>query len=414
MPYTAIVGLQWGDEGKGKVIDYLAEDYDVVVRFQGGANAGHSVYVGDKFFAFHLIPSGMLREDVVGVIGPGVVIDPDAFLKELRELEEMVGSLRGRLFVDPRTHVVMPYHKQEDALFEAASDKPIGTTRRGIGPTNRDRYGRLGIRVGDTLRPTYLKEYMRRPYDFNRKIVEAYGGSMPPFEDLYGYLVEFGERVEPYVLDTVVLLEDMERKGARILLEGAQGTYLDINFGTYPYVTSSHPISGGATVGAGVPPWKIDRVVGVFKAYTTRVGEGPFPTEDNGEAGRRLRDIGGEYGATTGRPRRCGWLDVPLITYASVLNGVTDLFITKMDVLDEIGIYRAAVEYEIRGKRVSHPPAYSADWYDLKPVYEDFPSGESLIEEVEQRTGVPVRFVSVGKEREAVIERKTGGKYGKA
>lgn len=396
------------------MIDYLAGDYDVVVRYQGGANAGHSVYAEGKFFAFHLIPSGMLREDVVGVIGPGVVIDPDALMRELESLEEMVGSLKGRLFVDPRTHIVMPYHRMEDALFEAAADRPIGTTKRGIGPTNRDRYGRMGIRVGDTLRPAYLKEYMRRPYDFNRRVVEAYGGSMPPFEELYSYLTEFGERIAPYVMDTVLLLEDMEKKGARILLEGAQGTYLDVNFGTYPYVTSSHPISGGATIGAGIPPWKIDRVVGVFKAYTTRVGEGPFPTEEEGEVGERLREIGGEYGATTGRPRRCGWLDLPLIVYAATVNGVTDLFMTKMDVLEELGTYRAAVEYEIRGERTPYPPAYSADWYEIRPVYEDFPSGEGLISEVERRTGVPVRFVSVGKERDAVIERKKGGKYGKA
>lgn len=269
MPYTAIVGLQWGDEGKGKVIDYLAVDYDAVVRYQGGANAGHTVYADGKAFTFHLLPSGMLREDVVGVIGPGVVVDPDALIRELEALEGTVGSLKGRLFLDARTHIVMPYHKQEDALFEAAADRPIGTTKRGIGPTNRDRYGRMGIRVGDTLRPSYLREYMRRAYDFNRRVVEAYGGEMPPFEELYAYLLEFGERMAPYVTDTVLLLEEMERKGARILLEGAQGTYLDVNFGTYPYVTSSHPITGGATIGAGIPPWKIDRVVGVFKAYTT-------------------------------------------------------------------------------------------------------------------------------------------------
>ncbi len=413
MPYTAIVGLQWGDEGKGKVIDYLASDYDVVVRYQGGANAGHTVYAEGKSFTFHLIPSGMLREDVVGVIGPGVVVDPEALIRELESLERMVGSLRGRLFLDPRTHIVMPYHRLEDALFEAAADRPIGTTRRGIGPTNRDRYGRMGIRVGDTLRPAYLKEYLKRPYDFNRRVVEAYGGDMPSFEDLYSYLTEFGERVAPYVRDTVLLLEDMERKGARILLEGAQGTYLDVNFGTYPYVTSSHPISGGATVGAGIPPWKIDRVVGVFKAYTTRVGEGPFPTEENGEVGRKLRDLGGEYGATTGRPRRCGWLDLPLVLYASTINGVTDLFMTKMDVLEDLGTYRAAVEYDIRGERTPYPPAYSSDWYEIRPIYEEFPSGDELISEVERKTGIPVRFVSVGKDREAVIERKTGGKYGK-
>ncbi|NPA79494.1 MAG: adenylosuccinate synthase [Thermotogae bacterium] len=406
MPYTAIVGLQWGDEGKGKVIDFLAKDYDAVVRFQGGANAGHSVYADGKFFAFHLIPSGMLWEDVVGIMGPGMVIDPDAFLRELGELSEMVGPLEGRLFLDPRAHIVMPYHKLEDALFEAAADRPIGTTRRGIGPTNRDRYGRLGIRVGDTLRPAYLKEHMRRAYDFNRRVVEAYGGEMPSYEELYSWLVDFGERIRPYVRDTVEMLDELERKGARILLEGAQGTYLDINFGTYPYVTSSHPISGGATVGGGIAPWKIDRVVGVFKAYTTRVGEGPFPTEEHGEVGERLREIGGEYGATTGRPRRCGWLDIPMVAYATLINGITDLFATKMDVLDELGIYRAAVGYDLGGRRLRYPSPYSADWYEVKPIYEDYPSGDALLEAVERAAGVDVVFVSVGKDRDAVIERQ--------
>ena len=211
MSYTAIVGLQWGDEGKGKVIDYLARDYDVVVRFQGGANAGHSVYANGKSFVFHLIPSGMLWEDVVGVIGPGVVIDPEAFVKEISDLEKTVGDLKGRLFVDPRAHIVMPYHRQEDALFEASSDKPIGTTKKGIGPTNRDRYGRLGIRVGDTLRRDYLREHLRRPYDFNKRVVESYGGVMPPFEEIYEYLLEFGERISPYVADGV--LRDLHHKG---------------------------------------------------------------------------------------------------------------------------------------------------------------------------------------------------------
>ncbi|NPB03001.1 MAG: adenylosuccinate synthase [Thermotogae bacterium] len=406
MPYTAIVGLQWGDEGKGKVIDYLAGDYDVIVRFQGGANAGHSVHAGGKSFTFHLLPSGMLHEGVVGVIAPGLAVDPEELLGELRRLEEVVGSLSGRLFLDPRTHVVLPYHKKEDSLFEESSDNPIGTTRRGIGPANRDRYARIGIRVGDTLRPSRLKEHLRRSYDFNRKLVEIYGDRIPPFEEIYDFLLEFGRKVEPYVEDTVILLTKEERRGARILLEGAQGTFLDTNFGTYPYVTSSHPISGGATIGAGIPPWKIDRVVGVFKTYTTRVGEGPFPTEEKGELGERLRRIGGEYGATTGRPRRCGWLDIPMIRYAILLNGVTELFITKVDVLQEVGIYRMALEYEINGERIPYPPPFSSDWYHLRPIYRDFSTLEEFLDAVERETGVDLNFVSVGKERSAVIERQ--------
>ena len=408
MPYTAIVGLQWGDEGKGKVIDYLAKDYDAVVRFQGGANAGHTVYVNGKKFSFHILPSGLLREEVIGMVGPGVVIDPESFKNEVEDLKFQVGDLKGRLFVDPRAHIVMPYHKLEDDLFEMHSEKPIGTTKRGIGPANRDRYARLGIRLGDILRPSYLKEYLNRAYDFNRRIVESYGESFFEKGQIWDFLMEFAEYVKPFVADTVLLLENLEKEGARILLEGAQGTYLDVNFGTYPFVTSSHTISGGATVGAGIAPWKIKRVVGVFKAYTTRVGEGPFPTEEKSEMGERLKEEGGEYGTTTGRARRCGWLDIPLIRYASVINGVTDLFVTKVDVLDKLGIYRAAVEYELFNERIDFPPAYSEDWYHLKPVYKDYPSWERMIGEIEETLKIEVRFVSTGKEREEVIERKGG------
>jgi adenylosuccinate synthase len=408
MPYTAIVGLQWGDEGKGKVIDYLAKDYDAVVRFQGGANAGHTVYVNGKKFSFHILPSGLLREDVVGIIGPGVVIDPESFKNEVEGLYPHVGDLKGRLFVDPRAHIVMPYHKLEDALFEAHSEKPIGTTKRGIGPANRDKYARLGIRIGDILRPSYLKEHINRAYDFNKRIVESYGESFFDRDELWDLLMEFAEYVKPFVADTVLLLEDLEKSGARILLEGAQGTYLDVSFGTYPFVTSSHTISGSATVGSGIAPWKIKRVIGVFKAYTTRVGEGPFPTEEISEIGERMKEEGGEFGTTTGRARRCGWLDIPLIHYASIINGVTDLFVTKVDVLEKIGIYRAAVEYKLFGERISFPPAYSEDWYHIEPVYKDYPSWEEMINEIEGILKVEVRFVSTGKDREEVIERKGG------
>jgi Adenylosuccinate synthase len=309
MPYTAIVGLQWGDEGKGKVIDYLAKDYDAVVRFQGGANAGHTVYVNGKKFSFHILPSGLLREEVIGMVGPGVVIDPESFKNEVEDLKFQVGDLKGRLFVDPRAHIVMPYHKLEDSLFEMHSEKPIGTTKRGIGPANRDRYARLGIRLGDILRPSYLKEYLNRAYDFNRRIVESYGESFFEKGQIWDFLMEFAEYVKPFVADTVLLLENLEKEGARILLEGAQGTYLDVNFGTYPFVTSSHTISGGATVGAGIAPWKIKRVVGVFKAYTTRVGEGPFPTEEKSEMGERLKEEGGNTERRrVGRGGVGGWI----------------------------------------------------------------------------------------------------------
>lgn len=408
MSYTAIVGLQWGDEGKGKVIDFLAKDYDAVVRFQGGANAGHTVYVNSNKFSFHILPSGLLREGVIGIIGPGVVIDPEVFKSEVENLKKHVGDLKGRLFLDPRAHIVMPYHKLEDALFEKYSKKPIGTTKRGIGPTNRDRYARFGIKVGDILRPVYLKEYMRRAYEFNKRIVESYGGEFFDYDYLYEFLSEFADYVSGFVRDVVLLIEELEKTGARILLEGAQGTYLDINFGTYPFVTSSHTISGGATVGAGIAPWKIKRVIGVFKAYTTRVGEGPFPTEELSKTGEMLKEIGGEYGTTTGRARRCGWLDIPMIRYACIINGCTDLFITKIDVLEKVGIYRAATSYELSGTVLHYPPSFSEDWYKIKPVYKDYASWMDMVEELEGITGVPITFVSIGKEREMVIERKGG------
>ncbi len=408
MSYTAIVGLQWGDEGKGKVIDYLARDYDAVIRYQGGANAGHTVYANGSRFSFHLLPSGLLWEDVMGIIGAGVVVDPEALIREMEGLKDVVGDLRGRLFIDPRAHIVMPYHKLEDELFEGASDKPIGTTRRGIGPTNRDRYARLGIRVGDVLRKNYLKDYIKRAYEFNGKIVRSFGGDIEPVSHFLNLLEGFADYISDYVADTISLIERLEKSGARILLEGAQGTYLDVNFGTYPYVTSSHPISGGASVGAGIAPWKIKRVIGVFKAYTTRVGEGPFPTEEMSEIGERLKEGGGEYGTTTGRARRCGWLDIPMIKYASLINGCTDLFITKVDVLEKIGIFRACVEYRLNGKPLGYPSPFAEDWYIVKPVYRDYDSWEGMVEDVERMTGIGVSFVSVGKEREEVIERKGG------
>ncbi|MEO0169642.1 MAG: adenylosuccinate synthetase, partial [candidate division WOR-3 bacterium] len=238
--------------------------------------------------------------------------------------------------------------------------------------------------------------------------VESYGEKFFDYDYLYGFLSDFADYVKDFVRDVVLLLEELEKTGARILLEGAQGTYLDINFGTYPFVTSSHTISGGATVGAGIAPWKIKRIIGVFKAYTTRVGEGPFPTEELSETGEMLKEIGGEYGTTTGRARRCGWLDIPMIRYACIINGCTDLFVTKIDVLEKVGIFRAAISYDLSGTLLNYPPPFSEDWYRVKPIYKDYPSWTDMLEEVEKITGVPITFVSVGKEREMVIERKGG------
>ncbi len=414
---TAVVGLQWGDEGKGKIVDFLAENYDVIARFQGGTNAGHTVIVGDEEFIFHLIPSGILRPQKVGIIGAGVVLDIETLLKEIELVERKTGPIKGRLLIDGRAQITMPYHKDEDALEETKKGG-IGTTKRGIGPTYRDKYWRIGIRVYDLFDEKRLVGAIEKSLTYNNHILKIFGGEKHySKEEIISLLSTWREKIKDFVDDTALFLNKSISEGKSVLLEGAQGTFLDITFGTYPYVTSSHTISGGATIGLGISPKKIDSIIGISKAYTTRVGKGPFPTELDDNLGEYLRQKGGEYGATTGRPRRCGWLDLVLLKYSVMLNGVTDLVITKLDVLDGLDEIKVATEYELPdGSRTRDLPH---DLEGVRPIYqsfrgwetvrgakrkEDFPENARIyLDFIQDYLGVNISMVSIGKERHEII-----------
>ena len=319
-----VLGLQWGDEGKGKIIDVLSDEFDVVVRYQGGANAGHTVQVDDDEFILHLVPSGILRPDIECIIGNGTVVDPIGLVEEIEGLREKGIQVEDNLAVSKRAHMVLPYHKILDGLNEdALDDKKIGTTGRGIGPCYADKADRCGLRMGDLLKPDVLRENLKQAVRLkNKMLTDVFGADPVEVDDIYDECMECAETLRPHIKDTVGRVRRHIKDGKGILLEGAQGTMLDINFGTYPYVTSSNVAAGGAAVGTGIPPSRVDRVLGVVKAYTSRVGEGPFPTEKKGEIGETLRERGQEYGSTTGRPRRCGWLDGVALSHAAAINGV--------------------------------------------------------------------------------------------
>ena len=414
MPYTVIIGLQWGDEGKGKIVDAITPSFDWVVRFQGGANAGHTVLVNGKKHIFHLLPSGILREGVRCGIGAGVVVDPRVLLEEARAVEEEGISLRGRFFVDARAHLVLPHHRYEDH-FEEEKGKGVGSTRRGIGPAYRDRSARMGIPLRTLFeRPEKRDRLFERFFEWNEAILAARYGKPPiPREQVMEELLRFRDWVAPYVADVTFLTQKAHEEGAQILLEGAQGAGLDLAFGTYPYVTSSHTIAGGATVGLGVAPRAITRVIGVMKAYTTRVGKGPFPTEVRDDRAGLLRERGGEYGSTTGRPRRCGWLDLPMLRYMVRLNGVTEIALTKLDVLAGMGEVPVGVAWKIGEERYEWPPLGMVPLeevsveYDMWPVPEDLDRADRspYVLRLEEALGIPVRWVSVGQAREALLER---------
>ncbi|RKY99292.1 MAG: adenylosuccinate synthase [Candidatus Hydrothermota bacterium] len=418
MGYTAIVGLQWGDEGKGRIVDYLAENFNVVARFQGGANAGHTVTIDGRDYIFHLLPSGMLRPNVTGLIGTGVVLDMDVLIEEIERVEDITGRpLEGRLFIDGRATLVMPFHKAEDQ-WEERLRGGLGTTKRGIGQTYRDRYARFALRLIDLFNDEHMREAAKKCLEFNNQILGGRYGK-PPFaiEPIIKQLKQFREKIAPFVADVPVKLKELENQGAEVLLEGAQGTFLDIFFGTYPFVTSSHTISGGASIGLGIAPWKITRVIGVTKAYTTRVGKGPFPTELDDEIGEEIRKKGHEFGATTGRPRRCGWLDLPMLRFAVLINGVTELAITKLDVISGLDEVKVAVEYELDGSRLKYPPINPVEWQKVKPIYKTLKGWESFwgnilpfeaedyVKFIEKELGVRATIVSVGKERDAIAKR---------
>ena len=423
MSVRIVLGAQWGDEGKAKIVDYLTTDAAVVVRFQGGANAGHTIKVGDLEFVFHLIPAGIIHEDKTCVIGNGVVLEPAALFQEIDELQEKGISTEGRLFISERTHIVMPYHKAiEKANEEKIGDGAIGTTLRGIGPAYYDKINRsTGIRVMDAINSDILAAKLRSNLaEKNEILAKVYGAETLPEAPIIEEYVAYGERIRPYVIDTSVYLNEAIEAGKGILFEGSQGTLLDIDHGSYPYVTSSNTTAGGACTGSGIGPTRIDEVVGVVKAYTTRVGNGPFPTELHDELGDRIREIGDEYGATTGRPRRCGWLDLVIVRMATRINGLSSMAVTRLDILDQFEEIKICTHYIRNGQRVDHFPGDLNVLAECEPVYESLPgwqtdttgarnfgdlpaNAQRYLNRITELTGVPYSIVSVGPDRAETI-----------
>lgn len=423
MSSIALVGAQWGDEGKGKTIDILASKADMVVRAQGGSNAGHTVVVDGVTYKLHLIPSGILYPDTVCVIGNGTVISPAVILKEMENLSKEGVSFKN-LKIDARAHVILPYHIVLDELSELARGKAdIGTTKNGIGPCYMDKAERIGIRMCDLIKPDIFREKLRINVEAKNKLITAvYGGKALDFEAIYNEYVAYAQKLAPYVCDTSVLVYNAMKSDKFVLFEGAQGVLLDLDLGTYPYVTSSHPTSGGFCVGSGIGPTLIDEVLGVGKAYTTRVGKGPFPTELDDEVGDRIRTVGAEFGTTTGRPRRCGWLDILILKFAVRVNGLTSLAINKLDTLTGIDKLKVCVAYERNGERLTDFPTDIAELEGCKPVYveldgwtEDlsrFKSFDELpenakkyIECIERESGCRVSMVGVGPGRDQNLYR---------
>src|SRR5437660_6706842 len=376
---AVIVGAQWGDEGKGKIVDVLSESFPVVARYAGGHNAGHTVIIDGKKFILQLVPSGVLRPGCRGVIGNGVVLDPMALLKEVGNLRAAGIPIDGNLFVSNRAHVILPYHRMIELAAENAPGRvKIGTTSRGIGPAYEDKMGRSGLRVSDLLDLKLLKTHIENAVHEKNMIAHALFNSEPLDADkMYAEYAQAAEKIAPFVRDTALLLNQALAAGESILFEGAQGTMLDIDHGTYPFVTSSSATSGGAVIGTGVAPNAIDSVIGITKAYCTRVGEGPFPSEEKNEAGERLRARGNEYGAVTGRPRRTGWLDLPLLRYAGMINGISWLVVTKLDVLDELAEIPVCVGYKVDGKKTDEVPAQACGYEKIECIYRNMPGWAS-------------------------------------
>ena len=430
MPATVVLGAQWGDEGKGKIIDFLADRADVVVRFQGGANAGHTVQVGNELYAFHLLPSGVLRARTMNVIGNGVVVEPAQLLKEIDETRARGHPVRN-LRISDRAHVVMPYHKILDGLEEKLKgDLGAGTTRRGIGPVFEDKVGRFGIRMCDLIDPVALREKLEKVVPIKQRLIEAYGGTARlDLESIYRDHIESGERLAPFVTDTSVWLDGALKRGKRVLFEGAQGTHLCIDHGIYPYGTSSNCVAGAAAVGAGIGPQYLTDIVGVAKSFTSRVGTGPFPTElDDGTAEHLRERGGGEYGTTTRRPRRVGWLDLVMLRMSVRVNGLTGLAVTKLDVLAGLEKVKVCVGYRHGGKTIREFPASMRVLSKSEPVYRELKGWPELPESdwiriakagkralpegtkrylafIAAQLKVPVRMISVGRSRAATIGR---------
>jgi adenylosuccinate synthase len=414
---TILVGAQWGDEGKGKIIDVLTGEADIVVRAQGGNNAGHTVEIGKEKFVLHLIPSGILRAGKKCVISNGVVIDPVALVGEIEGLEKRGIKLAGRLLISETAHLVLPYHRRLDEARELRKGRnKIGTTKRGIGPAYGDKAARTGLRLIDLAKPKEFSVKLKARIEENNAIIKSLGGEPLDYAEVNRAYLEAARKLRPFLANTVIWLHQQLAKKKRILFEGAQGTFLDIDFGTYPYVTSSNTTAGGSCTGSGVPPHHMDRVVGVMKAYTTRVGEGPLPTE-NAEISDLLHGMGREFGATTGRARRCGWFDAVATRYAAMVNGIDDLAITNLDGLDTLKTIQVCVAYECRGKRLTSPPNDCHELLNCRPIYRKFagwqrptsgvrsfaklpPAAQKYLRAIAELTGARLMIVSVGAQRE--------------
>jgi adenylosuccinate synthase len=426
MNVTLVLGAQWGDEGKGKIVDILSKDADIVARYQGGANAGHTVVFNGKKFILHLIPSGILNPNSFCIIGNGVVIDPYALLEEIDLLGKFNISVDNRLLISNKAHLILPYHKILDKVSEECSEKSIGTTGRGIGPAYVDKFARCGIRVSEILHPEILKNHLEKNFKEKIQLITKYYGKEVEEQDYNRQISEYLEalnKIKQYVADTTFFINRQIKDGKKVLIEGAQGTLLDVDHGTYPFVTSSNPTSGGACTGLGIPPTVITNIIGVTKAYTTRVGNGPFPTELKDETGEIIRKNGFEYGSTTGRPRRCGWLDLVALKYSIMINGINSLALTKIDVLSSFSEIKVCVKYQIDGNETTEFPSDSIILDNAKPIYQVLPGwNKSLaginayenlpsetkeyIKFIEDYLQIPVNIISTSPERTDTIIRQ--------
>lgn len=420
MAVQVVVGAQWGDEGKGKIVDMLAEHVDIVARYQGGANAGHTVCIGDKEYVLHLIPSGIFHPHITCVIGNGVVIDPTALLQEIAQLESAGINIKGRLLISHNAHLIMPYHKLLDTIREQGAAK-IGTTGRGIGPAYIDKFMRIGIKIVDLLDRDVLARKLKANIDEKNQILtKVYGETKIDVDMLINEYQEFDKKIDEYVTDTALYLNHALKQHKRVIAEGAQGALLDVDHGTYPFVTSSNPTSGGACTGLGIPPTAVDSIVGIVKAYCTRVGNGPFPTELLDGTGEHLRSIGQEYGATTGRPRRCGWFDAVAMRYSAMINGIERIAITKLDVLDQFDEIRVCIGYEYGGKQLKTFPTDVKSLTHITAVYESFEgwkvslagsksygdlpaNARRYVESLAHLCGTSIWIVSVGPRRDQTV-----------
>ncbi|MFA5069404.1 MAG: adenylosuccinate synthase [Candidatus Omnitrophota bacterium] len=425
MPSTVVIGAQWGDEGKGKIIDIFSKDYDYIVRYQGGNNAGHTVVIGGECFVLHLIPSGILHKGKYCVIGNGVVVNPVALIEEIDKLKARGINVNGKLLISEQAHIIFPYHWKIDELREIAKGKgKIGTTKRGIGPCYTDKVTRCGIRMIDLLNDKLFAQKLK--YNLREKnavLKNVYGFRGYSFSSLYDEYMGYRKKIGCYIADTAIIINKALDKGKKVLFEGAQGTLLDVDFGTYPYVTSSNSTAGGACTGTGVGPSRIGNVIGVVKAYTTRVGEGPFPTEFSSRLMKQIRDKGNEFGATTGRPRRCGWFDAPLVRHAVMVNGIKEIIVTKLDVLDELECIEVCVGYRHKSRMYETFPSDTQVLFNVRPVYETLPGwrcdtsgiksydklprpAKNYLKKLSRITGARISMVSVGSDRKQILKVK--------